>query len=179
MWPWKKKISYSMPVMYIKNALALLHKTFCLCWLHFWNPRTRNFQMRVQPVPSGSQTWTRVLFFKLRLLFCVLGRISTPALQESSIRWALCAPLPVLPTVLPCFFGEPHSPEILCFQNIFPFLAITKCFVTNSSPCQENNLLRESWRLLNCRSEYFCTAPHRSVEICVLRALFFVLCKVL
>lgn len=58
-----RKVNYSLPVMYIKNALALLHKMICLCWIYFWNPRTRNFQMRVQPVPLGSQTRTRVLFF--------------------------------------------------------------------------------------------------------------------
>lgn len=41
-----KKVRSGLPAMYIKNILALLHKSrqiFCLCWLYFWNPSKRNF----------------------------------------------------------------------------------------------------------------------------------------
>lgn len=85
----KRKISYSLPVMYIKNALALLHKAFCLCWIYFWNPRTGNFQMRVQPVPLGSQAWTRVLFFKLRFMLYAWKNIKCCCARRSPLSGEL------------------------------------------------------------------------------------------
>lgn len=71
--------------------------------------------MRVQPVPLGSQTQTRVLFFKHRLIlyawknskYCFAGDLH-------QMRFVCLTSF--LPTVLPCSFGEPHSTEILWFH---------------------------------------------------------------
>lgn len=110
-----RKVNYSLPVMYIKNALALLHKTICLCWIYFWNPRTRNFQMRVQPVPLGSQTRTRVLFFQLRLILYAWKNIKYCFSGDLHQMSFVCL-TSFLSTVLPCFLGEPHSTEIQFFH---------------------------------------------------------------
>lgn len=85
----------------------------------------------------GAKTWTWVLFFELGLLFCVLGRISDPVLQEPSIRWVLCAEFPSSFQFCLASLGSPILQK-RCGFGASSFLAIIKCYITNLSPCQEN-----------------------------------------
>lgn len=100
----------------------------------------------------------------------MLGRISNAVVPDGALCQVSFVCLTSFPSmVLPCFFGEPHSTEILWFHY--------KNCITISSLCQENTSYLKIGSSLSCHSEHLCTSPPRSMQVCIWEVvLFFSFC---